>query len=81
MAPDLQGVLLVQVGVFVHAEKTKHARQAQLVERTGVEVADVDIWEANEAFAAQALSVVKELGLDPEKLVRALRTVAGPGGA
>ncbi len=40
----------------------------KLVERTGVAIGDVDIWEANEAFAAQALSVVKELGLDPEKV-------------
>ncbi len=40
----------------------------QLMERTGVAIEDVDIWECNEAFAAQALSVVKELGLDPEKV-------------
>jgi acetyl-CoA C-acetyltransferase len=40
----------------------------QLMEKTGVNIEDVDIWEANEAFAAQALSVTKELGLDPEKV-------------
>ena len=40
----------------------------QLLDRTGVAQADVDVWEANEAFAAQALAVVKELGLDPEKV-------------
>jgi acetyl-CoA C-acetyltransferase len=40
----------------------------QLLEKTGVAIADVDVWEANEAFAAQALSVTKELGLDPEKV-------------
>ncbi|MEH6591439.1 MAG: acetyl-CoA C-acyltransferase family protein [Halioglobus sp.] len=40
----------------------------QLMEKTGVSIEDVDIWEANEAFAAQALSVTKELGLDPEKV-------------
>jgi acetyl-CoA C-acetyltransferase len=40
----------------------------QLMERTGISIAEVDIWEANEAFAAQALSVTKELGLDPEKV-------------
>lgn len=40
----------------------------KLMERTGVAIDDVDIWEANEAFAAQALSVTKELGLDPEKV-------------
>ncbi len=40
----------------------------QLLEKTGVAIEDVDLWEANEAFAAQALSVTKELGLDPEKV-------------
>lgn len=40
----------------------------KLMEKTGVTIEEVDIWEANEAFAAQALSVTKELGLDPEKV-------------
>ena len=40
----------------------------QLMAKTGANIEDVDIWECNEAFAAQALSVVKELGLDPEKV-------------
>lgn len=40
----------------------------QLLEKTGVSQDEVDIWECNEAFAAQALSVVKELGLDPAKV-------------
>ena len=39
-----------------------------LMEKTGISIEDVDLWEANEAFAAQALSVTKELGLDPEKV-------------
>lgn len=30
--------------------------------------ADLDLIEANEAFAAQALSVEQELGFDPDKL-------------
>ena len=36
--------------------------------RVGWSVEDVDIWEANEAFAAQALAVISELGLDPQKV-------------
>ncbi|RLQ20958.1 acetyl-CoA C-acyltransferase [Seongchinamella sediminis] len=40
----------------------------KLLEKTGVAQDEVDIWECNEAFAAQALSVVKELGLDPAKV-------------
>jgi acetyl-CoA C-acetyltransferase len=33
--------------------------------KAGLEVKDLDLIEANEAFAAQALSVIAELGLDP----------------
>lgn len=40
----------------------------QLMAKTGVSIDEVDVWECNEAFAAQALSVVKELGLDPAKV-------------
>lgn len=39
-----------------------------LLERTGWSLDDVDLIESNEAFAAQALAVSKELGLDPEKV-------------
>lgn len=35
--------------------------------KAGLEVKDIDLVEANEAFAAQSLAVVKDLGLDPEK--------------
>ena len=37
------------------------------LERAGWTVDDLDLIEANEAFAAQAMSVAKELGFDPEK--------------
>ena len=37
------------------------------LEKANMKVEDLDLIEANEAFAAQAPSVVKELGLDPEK--------------
>lgn len=36
--------------------------------KAGWSIADLDLIEANEAFAAQALSVGQELGFDPEKL-------------
>jgi acetyl-CoA C-acetyltransferase len=36
-----------------------------LLARTGLSVGDFDVIESNEAFAAQALAVNKELGLDP----------------
>ena len=38
------------------------------LERAGWSVADLDLVESNEAFAAQALCVVRELGLDPDKV-------------
>lgn len=38
------------------------------LDKAGWSVADLDLVEANEAFAAQALAVGQELGLDPEKL-------------
>src|SRR5579885_965590 len=34
----------------------------------GLKLSDIDVIELNEAFAAQALSVIKEAGLDPEKV-------------
>ena len=40
----------------------------QLSEKLGMTVADFDVIESNEAFAAQALAVSKELGLDPAKV-------------
>lgn len=35
--------------------------------KAGLSVKDIDLVEANEAFAAQSVCVCKELGLDPEK--------------
>ncbi|MEO9651186.1 MAG: acetyl-CoA C-acyltransferase family protein [Roseobacter sp.] len=39
-----------------------------LLSRTGLSVTDFDVIESNEAFAAQALAVSKELDLDPSKV-------------
>lgn len=40
----------------------------QLLSKAGLTVADIDTWEVNEAFAAQALAVAKELDLPMEKV-------------
>jgi 3-oxoadipyl-CoA thiolase len=40
----------------------------RLLERTGVTIDDLDLVELNEAFASQSLAVVRELGLDEEKV-------------
>ncbi|MEN4922821.1 acetyl-CoA C-acyltransferase family protein [Achromobacter spanius] len=36
--------------------------------KAGLSVADIDVIESNEAFAAQAIAVTRELGLDPAKV-------------
>lgn len=40
----------------------------RLLEKTGMALEDIDLFEYNEAFAAQALAVLKELGLDDERV-------------
>ena len=40
----------------------------QLWEKTGWKNEDVDLYELNEAFSVQALGVMRELGLNPEKV-------------
>ncbi len=38
------------------------------LDRAGIKATDLDLVEANEAFAAQSVAVQRELGLDPERL-------------
>jgi acetyl-CoA C-acetyltransferase len=38
------------------------------LERAGLELADVDVFELNEAFAAQSLAVVQELGIEDDRI-------------
>src|SRR5207344_3322611 len=40
----------------------------KVLERRGITVGDLDLVELNEAFASQSLAVIRELGLDPEKV-------------
>ena len=40
----------------------------RLLERTGVSLDALDLIELNEAFAAQALAVMRQLGMDPAKV-------------
>ena len=40
----------------------------KLLDRAGIGVGDLDLVELNEAFASQSLAVVRELGLDEEKV-------------
>jgi acetyl-CoA C-acetyltransferase len=40
----------------------------KLLGRAGVDAAEIDLVELNEAFASQSLAVIRELGLDPERV-------------
>ena len=40
----------------------------RLLERAGLKIDDIDLWEINEAFAAQLLPCRDKLGIDPDKL-------------
>ena len=53
VAPELMGIGPVNA---IH----------RVLEQTGLKIADIDLIELNEAFAAQALAVIKEAGLSEE---------------
>ena len=40
----------------------------RVIEKTGWHLGDVNLFELNEAFAVQAVAVLNELGIDPEKV-------------
>jgi len=40
----------------------------KVLDRTGLATRDIDLFELNEAFAAQSVAVVRELGIDPAKV-------------
>ncbi|AYF87505.1 thiolase family protein [Pseudomonas sp. DY-1] len=40
----------------------------KLLQRTGLVIGDIDLFEINEAFASQALACIRELDLDPAKV-------------
>ncbi|MDX9975080.1 MAG: thiolase family protein [FCB group bacterium] len=62
------------LGYAVAADSPKYLGPAQLpaikkaCEMAGIKVEDLGLIECNEAFASQTLYVIRELGLDPEKV-------------
>ena len=40
----------------------------KLLDQTGLSVDDIDLWELNEAFAAQVIACNRELKIDEEKM-------------
>ena len=66
-------VLNISVAENIFIGKENRFRKGPFIdrkamERAGVGVADIDLVEANEAFAAQSVAVARELGLDDAKL-------------
>jgi len=41
--------------------------RARLLERHGLTVDDIGLWELNEAFASQTLYCMDKIGIDPDK--------------
>jgi acetyl-CoA acetyltransferase len=44
--------------------------RSQALARAGLELGDIDLFELNEAFAAQSLAVLRQLDIDPERSKR-----------
>ncbi|PWC20493.1 acetyl-CoA C-acyltransferase [Brenneria roseae subsp. roseae] len=40
----------------------------KLLQQTGLTVKDIDLWELNEAFAAQSLACIRDIGMDPDRV-------------
>ena len=40
----------------------------KVLERTGLTLDEIDLIELNEAFAAQAVAVIRDVGLDPDRV-------------
>ncbi len=53
--------------VVMSAERAKQLGTRAL-KLAGLKLSDIDVIELNEAFAAQSLAVIKEAGLDPERV-------------
>src|SRR6188474_3309306 len=53
---------------LVSSAWTRSARSWRRRPRAGIDPGDVDLVELNEAFASQSLVVIRELGLDPERV-------------
>ena len=70
----IAGAARTPIGKFNGAFSATYAHElgrvaiAAALERAGWSVGDLDLVKSNEAYAAQSLVVVRELGLDPEKV-------------
>jgi acetyl-CoA C-acetyltransferase len=66
-----EAIILGHAAIAVEAKdfpKTPGLVINELLKKTGKSLADIDLFEINEAFASVALASIKIAGLDPEKL-------------
>ena len=49
-------------------EQVQYKQRKNLFQRTGLTKDDIDLFELNEAFAAQSIACIRELGLDESKV-------------
>jgi acetyl-CoA C-acetyltransferase len=53
---------------FAYLATTPASAATKALQKAGLEVKDIDLWEINEAFASVTLNSIRVLGLDPEKV-------------
>ena len=53
---------------FPMLAKTPALAAKKLLDKLGIDPADIDLWEINEAFASVALNSIRMLGIDPDKV-------------
>ncbi|HWI21727.1 MAG TPA: acetyl-CoA C-acyltransferase [Baekduia sp.] len=51
---------------FAYLATTPASAARKALDKAGIAVADVDLWEINEAFASVALNTIRELGIDED---------------
>ena len=55
-------------GAFPNGHRSSSRDQTRALDRAGLSIDDLDLFEINEAFAGQILAVVREMDLDTSKL-------------
>jgi acetyl-CoA C-acetyltransferase len=53
---------------FPMLARTPALAAKKLLDKLGIDPADIDLWEINEAFASVALNSIRMLGVDPDKV-------------
>ena len=65
---DARGATPRQIALAFLTRKSTVFAIPKALKKAGLKLADIDVIELNEAFAAQSLAVIKDAGLDPHKV-------------